>query len=72
VSNEIEFYQKTTGNICKGTNDYLFVMNNKVYRDNMKTFESQCAVIGFDDCIEEFSHIGWRVKNKLDKRTKED
>ena len=66
MSNEIEFYLKDTGEIIEHSDDYLFVMNNKVYRDNNLTFESQCAVIGFDDCIAPFFHIGWRVKNKVD------
>lgn len=64
----IEFYQKGTGKICKGTDDYLFVMNNKVYRDNMKTFESQCAVIGFEDCIVRMDHVDWRIK-QVDNKT---
>ena len=62
MSDKIEFYFKDSGKIYEHSDDYLFVMNDRVYRDNDKMFESQEALIGFDDCIEEFSHIGWRIK----------
>lgn len=62
MNDEIEFYFKDSGKTCRTVEDYLFVMNNKVYADNSKTFESQCEVIGFKDCIIAYGHIGWRIK----------
>ena len=57
----IQFIRKKTGEILRDTDDFYFIMNDKVYRDNSQTFESQSSVIGFDDCIEEAPDIVWRV-----------
>ena len=58
---EIEFYKEITGEILEGTNDWFFVMNDEVYRNNGETCESQAAVVGFDDFIIKCPDIGWRV-----------
>jgi len=57
----IEFFYKDTGKVIDNADYYYFVMNDNVYRDNDKTFESQCEVVGFDDFIELMTNIGWRV-----------
>ena len=59
---KIEFYFKENGLVIVEENarDMLFVMNDIVYSDNLKTYESQSALIGFEDCISEAPHIGWR------------
>lgn len=57
----IEFYNKETGVVLNNTDDYYFVMNNVVYVDNEKCYESQYAVVCFDDFIQELPNIGWRV-----------
>lgn len=57
----IEYFDKKTEQPIKNTDDELFVMNNEVYSDNFKTFESQPGVIGFHDCIVAMPNIGWRA-----------
>lgn len=57
---KIEFYYKETGIIIVDCWEY-FVMNDEVYRDNYRTYESQAAVVSFDDFIERCYGIGWRV-----------
>lgn len=61
---EIEFFNKETGNICKFTDDCMFVMNNEVYKDTYETCESQEAMVGFEDFIEKCPDLGWRVVSK--------
>ena len=58
---KIEFFNKDTGDIIIDTNDYYFVMNDKVWMDNGKSYESQSAVVCFDNFIKEMPNIGWRV-----------
>lgn len=58
---KIEIYKKDTGLKVDNTGDYYFVMNNEVYCDNEKVYESQAALIGFDDCIKSRGDLGWRV-----------
>ena len=58
---KIEFYQIDDGVILNDTNDYYFVMNNEVYSDNNNTYESQCAVVSFEDFIIRRANIGWRI-----------
>lgn len=55
----IEFFDRETGEVR--TNHEYFVLNGEVCRDNYNTYESQCAVIGFEDCIVRVPEIGWRV-----------
>ena len=57
----IEFYIKETGETMEDTNDYLFVMNDEVYCDNCQTYESQAAVISFEDCIKRRPDVNWRL-----------
>ena len=60
---EIEFYFIETGKVLPRelTEGNYFVMNDKVFRDNGRTDESQCAVVGFDDYIEKVPSVSWRV-----------
>lgn len=57
-----EFFIKRTGEILEDTEDYYFIMNDVVYRDNGRTEESQARVVGFYDFIEPLPHVGWRVR----------
>ena len=63
---EIEFYRKSTGEAMPKdySDDWLFVMNDKVYTDNDASFESQQATVSFDDFIKECPDMGWRVKGQ--------
>ena len=58
---KIEFFKKDTGELIDGTDGVYFVMSNEVYKDNFETWESQQAVIGFDNCIERCKDVGWRL-----------
>ena len=58
---KIEFFNKETGDILMNTDDWYFVMNNEVYRNNDVYYESQEASIGFDDCVFKVPRVGWRV-----------
>ncbi len=58
---KIEFFNKKTGEVIKNTDDYYFIMNGEVFIDSEVTYESQCAVIGFEDCIKKMPGIGWRL-----------
>ncbi len=60
----IEFFIKSTGLIVAETDGYLFVMSNKVYRDNQHSTESQEASVSFEDFIEEMPDIDWRLTKK--------
>ena len=59
---EIIFYKKDTGEEITDTDDYFFIMNNEVYSDNGSIYESQAEAIGFEDCIESRTDLGWRVR----------
>jgi hypothetical protein len=56
----IEFYDIKTGAITDKF-EYFVLRNNEVWRDNFKTFESQCAVVEFEDFIIKCEGVGWRV-----------
>ena len=58
---KIEFFIKNSNKILSDTDDYYFIMNNVVYCDNNEMYESQSAVIGFDDCIQRRDDIGWKT-----------
>lgn len=55
----IEFFDKLSGNAVN--NHTFFVMDNKVYRDNYSSCESQQATVSFDDFIVECPDVDWRV-----------
>ena len=57
---KIEFYLET-GEVIENSDDIFFVMNDVVWRDNMRSMESQEACVSFDTFVEECPHIGWRV-----------
>lgn len=58
----VVFYDKSTGAPLSDTDDWYFVMNSNVYRNNGETRESQSAVVGFEDFTVECPDIGWRVE----------
>ena len=62
---KIEFYHKYTGLVIpdRTSNNYYFVMNNEVYRDNQYSCESQEASVDFDTFVEEVPDIIWRIVN---------
>lgn len=57
---KIQFINKKTGEVINGDN-WLFVMNDKVYQDNFESCESQSSVVGFDTFIEERPDLEWEV-----------
>ena len=57
----IEFYDRKTGIVQEGADDFLFVMNNMVFKDNGDYCESQSAVVNFDTFVTEMPNIGWRA-----------
>lgn len=58
----IEFYDKETGAVIDNTYDMYFVRGDgSVWRDNGESWESQCAVIGFEDCVAACPKLAWRV-----------
>jgi len=56
------FYKENPNEIIDGTSGGLFVMDDEVYQDNYKTFESQSSVITFYDFITDRPDIGWRIE----------
>ena len=60
---KIEFYFKKTGEACPPelSDNRFFVMNNKVYADNLASYESQEAAVDFDTFIVERDDIEWRA-----------
>lgn len=59
---KILFYIKSTWEVLDNADNALFVRSDgTVWRDNYKTWESQEASIGFDDCVEPCPHIAWGV-----------
>jgi len=62
----LQFFDKETGEIR--TNHEYFVLRGEVWRDNYNTYESQAAVIGFDDCIVRVPEIGWRLASLASER----
>lgn len=61
---KIVFYRESNGEVLHNTNDQYFVMNDIVFRDNEKTFESQCAVVAFEDFIRACPEVGWMVEHE--------
>lgn len=58
----IEFFMVATGTLVGiDSRNWLFVMNDKVFCDNGRSFESQEATVSFDTFITERPDIGWRV-----------
>jgi len=57
---KIEFFYKLSGLTVDPEGFDYFVMGGLVYRDNFRTCESQCAVVGFDDFIVEVPELSWR------------
>ena len=58
---KIEFFMKATGTpIGIDSENWLFVMNNKVYCDNGRSCESQEATVSFETFITERPDIDWR------------
>lgn len=50
--NMIEFYDKQTGAVVDNKYDMYFVRGDgSVWCDNGKLWESQCSVIGFEECV---------------------
>jgi len=60
MTNRIEFYNKET-TLTVNTEDYFVLNGNEVWRDNEHTYESQCAVVSFENFIVRCEDIGWRV-----------
>lgn len=61
---KIEFINSKNGTVIReGDPDFwvYFVFQNEVYRDNGFFFESQSAVLSFDDFIERVPHFTWKV-----------
>lgn len=58
---KIEFFSKTTGQVLDGNKYGFFVMNDVVYRYHSGTYQSQPQLIQFDDFIELWDDIDWRV-----------
>lgn len=57
----IEFFDKETGAAADNHQDLYFVRGDgSVWRDNCNFYESQCAVIGFDDCCMPCPELTWR------------
>ena len=60
---KIEFYHRETGDAIPKhhTDDWYFVMNDKVYKDSGDFFESQEATVSFDTFAVPCPAIKWRV-----------
>lgn len=57
----IRFFYKTSGDTAPTGLDFFIREDGSVWRDNFRTCESQCSVVGFDDFIMECPDIGWEV-----------
>lgn len=60
---KVEFFNKKNGSVyLSETTDWCyFIMNNEVYCDNQRSYESQSNVVVFEDFIERCPHVGWRI-----------
>lgn len=58
---KIQFYRKDNGTILTDTDDFYFVMNDEVYCDNGKSYESQEPTVQFEDFIMKCPELGWRI-----------
>lgn len=58
---KIEYYNVNNSEVIEEPNDFFILNGSEVWSDNGKTFESQCSVIGFEDCIMECKNISWRI-----------
>jgi hypothetical protein len=55
----VRFFYKSSGDDAPKGFDFFIREDGTVWRDNFQTYESQCAVIGFEDCIMPCPEIGW-------------
>ena len=56
------FYTETKAAIPKDQSDnWLFIMNDGVYKDNYLSCESQSATVDLDTFCEKVDNISWRV-----------
>ena len=56
---KVRFFYLSSGDDAPSGFDFFVRDDGTVWRDSFKTFESQSAVIGFDDCIMPCPEIGW-------------
>lgn len=61
----IIFYVKATTVVLENTDNYFFVMNDKVYCDSNLVTESQAEAVSFEDFIKPRPDIGWIVKEDV-------
>ena len=61
MTGKLRFFDRKTGNIMPPGEDYFVRSDNTVWRDNYRTFESQCSVVSFDDFVEECPGVGWEL-----------
>jgi len=58
---KLRFFDRKTGNIMPHGEDYFVRSDNTVWRDNYRTFESQCSVVSFEDFVVECPGVGWEL-----------
>ena len=58
---KVVFCSVLTKTVIKDSDDYLFVMNNKVYSDSGYYCESQEQTVQFEDFIKERPDLDWYV-----------
>lgn len=60
MSRIIRFFLLSTGETAPDL-DYFVRGDGSVWRDNYRTYESQCSVVGFDDFVMPCENVGWEV-----------
>ena len=62
----IIFFNKETNQEIPWQDSWMYYIdqNGRVIQDNQNTYESQSAVIGFEDFVKNRPDIGWRIKQE--------
>lgn len=61
MAKKLRFFWKSTGDDAPTGLDYFVRDDGTVWRDNYKTCESQCSVVGFDDFVMPCPDLDWEI-----------
>ena len=61
MNKKIRFFYKTSGDDAPAGFGYFIESDGTVWRDNEQSYESQCAVIGFEDCVMPCPELDWEL-----------
>ena len=66
MSTNVRFFVKATKDDAPRGYDYFIRDDGSVWRDNYRTYESQCAVVGFENFIMPCPEIGWEITSPVE------